>query len=216
MTDWNLMTHIEGLFAAGSALFASNYYHHAATTGRYAGRKAAEFALIHSEYKPKAHHEQVSREMSRVYAPVLRTCGMDWKELRAGLCRVMQNYCGDIRTRELLRIGKMWLADIEENVFCEAYAANPHQLMRVLESMNYLYCDDLILSACQERRASSKPLGFFRQDFPADDPSDWHKLITVRQEEGEVRSRTLDLEFWGHLKTAYTEHNREYRGYLSQ
>jgi hypothetical protein len=216
VTDWNLMTNLEGLFAAGSALFAANYYHHAAATGRYAGRKAAEFALVHREYRPKADGEQLAGEMSRVYAPVLRTSGMDWKELRAGLCRVMQNYCGELKNAELLRIGKTWLADIEENFFPEASAANPHQLMRVLESMNYLSCDDLIMSACRERRASSKTLGFTRQDFPADDPAEWHKLITVRREAGEVRSRALELGFWGDLEASYTEHNPGYRGYLSK
>jgi len=36
---------LEGLYAAGNALYAANYYHHAAATGRYVGRKAAEYAL---------------------------------------------------------------------------------------------------------------------------------------------------------------------------
>jgi hypothetical protein len=216
VTDWDLMTSLEGLFAAGSALFAANYYHHAAATGRYAGRKAAQYALDRREDRPREEREQVSAEMARVYAPVQRACGVDWKELRAGLCRVMQNYCGEIKNAELLRIGKLWLKDIEANVFPEAQAANPHQLMRVLESMNYLYCDELILQACEARKASSKPLGFSRQDFPAEDPPEWHKLIAVRREGGAVGSRVLELGFWGDLAQGYLEHNRDYRGYLSQ
>jgi succinate dehydrogenase/fumarate reductase flavoprotein subunit len=213
VTDWNLMTSLEGLFAAGSSLFAANYYHHAAATGRYAGRKAAEYALARGGDRAREERAQVAAEMERVYAPVRRTAGVDWKELRAGLARVMQNYCGDLKNAELLRIGRACLEEVEERVFPETHAANPHQLMRVLESMNYLYCDDLILRACEERRASSRRLGFSRQDFPSEDPPEWHRFVAVRQGEGGVvRSRLLELGFWGDLADGYRAHNRDYAG----
>ena len=86
VTDWDLQTNLPGLFAAGNALYAGNYYHHASVTGRYAGRKAARHARAAAE--PVLDQEQIDREMRRVFAPVERGGGMDWKELRAGLCRI--------------------------------------------------------------------------------------------------------------------------------
>ncbi|MBW1997575.1 MAG: FAD-binding protein [Deltaproteobacteria bacterium] len=213
VTSWNLETNLEGLFAAGNALFAGNYYSHAAATGRYAGRKAAEYVMKAKE--SEIDSEQVERERTRVYAPAKRRNGMDWKELRAGLCRIMQNYCSEPKNDELLRLGEMWLDDIEANVLQEVYAPNPHILMRVLESYNMMVCDQLIIQASLARKASSKHLGFVRQDYPSLDPPDWHKFITLRQEDGVVKVGERPIGFWGDLSEEYEKHNKDYRGFLS-
>jgi len=44
LNDWRLMTNIDGLFAAGDILFAGNCVGHAAATGGYAARHAADYA----------------------------------------------------------------------------------------------------------------------------------------------------------------------------
>jgi succinate dehydrogenase/fumarate reductase flavoprotein subunit len=214
VTDWNLKTNLEGFYAAGNALFAGNYYHHAATTGRYAGRKAAEAALQAPE--STIQRRQVEEHKAWVYAPIRRNHGVDWKELRAGLCRVMQNYCGEPKNDELLRIGFVWLEDIEKNVLPEAHAPNPHALMRVLETFNQLTCDRLILHASMARKASSKHLGFIRQDHVEMDPPNWHKFITLRQEGEKVQLSERPIGFWGELAENYESHNRDYHGYLSK
>ncbi len=43
MNDWHLRSNLEGLYVAGDALFASDCYGHAAATGHYAGRHAADY-----------------------------------------------------------------------------------------------------------------------------------------------------------------------------
>jgi len=68
----------------------------AAATGRYAGRKAAAYARQVGE--PKISREQVALEKARVYAPVKRSSGMEWKELHAGIARAMQYYCSEFKT----------------------------------------------------------------------------------------------------------------------
>ncbi len=213
-TDWDLKTSLEGLYAAGSALYAANYYHHAAATGRYAGRKAAEYALKAPSCAPE--RREIEEEKARVYAPVRRRNGMDWKELRAGLCRVMQNYCSEPKNEELLGLGRLWLKDIEENVFPEVYAPNPHMLMRVLESFNILYCDEPIIEASLARKASSSSLGFVRQDYPEVDPPEWHKFITVEQKGGGALIGELPIGFWGPLNDNYEKHNKDYKGFLKE
>ena len=49
---------------------------------------------------------------------------------------------------------------------------------------------------------------------PACDPPDWHKFITIKQNEEEIISSTLPLDFAGSLPDRYVEHNPEYRGFL--
>jgi succinate dehydrogenase/fumarate reductase flavoprotein subunit len=212
VTDWNLQSNLPGLFAAGNAIYAGNYYHHASATGRYAGRKAAAFAK--TAEAPVLSEDQVNDEKRRIFAPIHRTKGMDWKELRSGLCRIMQHYCGDIKNEKLLNIGLIWLKDIRDTVVPEMSADNPHMLMRVLETLHMIDCDELILKASLARKASSRHLGFTRQDYPELDPPEWHKLITIKQVEGGIEVGERPLDFAGSLPEHYVRYNPDYRGFL--
>ena len=211
VVDWNLKTTLEGLYAAGDQLFASNYHHHAAGTGRYAGRKAADYAMQSSE--PVISRNQVEAEKTRVYAPTERARGLDWKELNFGINRVMQNYCGDPKTGELMKIGILALKEIERNEAHEVCAGDPHKLGRTLDVIDLLTCSQIILRACMARKASSQFLDFNRLDFPENDPPEWHKWITLSQENGVVKTGSLPISFWGPLKEGYEKYNKDYRGW---
>jgi succinate dehydrogenase/fumarate reductase flavoprotein subunit len=206
-----LKTTLEGLYAAGDGLFAGNYHHHAAATGRYAGRKAAEFALKAGQ--PSISRDQVEAEKDRVYAPTKRREGMEWKELNEGTCRVMQNYCGDPKTEELLKLGLLWLEDIEGNEIPKLYATNPHKLGRTVDVMDILTCSQIIIHACLARKASSKFLDFHRLDYPEVDPPEWRKWITVKLENGEVEVGGFPIDFWSPLSKNYEAHNPDYQGW---
>jgi len=207
-----LKTTLEGLYAAGDQIFAGNYHHHAAATGRYAGRKAADYALGAEE--PVISREQVDAEKTRVYAPINREDGIDWKELNAGICRVMQNYCGDPKSGEILKLGSTWLEDIEQNEASRACAGNPHKLGRILDVLDILTCSQIIIQACLARKASSQFLDFNRLDYPDMDPPEWHKWLTVKMENNEVKTQMLPIDFWGPLRESYEAHNRDYKGWF--
>jgi succinate dehydrogenase/fumarate reductase flavoprotein subunit len=66
MNDWTLKTNLEGLYAAGDQLFASDCHGHAAATGHYAGRHASDYAKKSSE--PTISHQQVGAEKNRIYS----------------------------------------------------------------------------------------------------------------------------------------------------
>ena len=204
VVDWDLRTNLEGLYAAGDAIFGGNYHYHAAATGRYAGRKAAEYAAGAPE--PVISRHQAEGEKARVYAPLGRQDGIEWKELNAAICRVMQNYCGQYKNEELLRIGLIWLAELERDEAPKVVADNPHKLMRTLEVFNILTCSQMIIHASLARKASSPPLGFFRLDYPELDPPEWRKWVTIRLEDGKVRVGELPLDFWEPLKENYERH----------
>jgi succinate dehydrogenase/fumarate reductase flavoprotein subunit len=118
----------------------------------------------------------------------------------------MQNYCGEYKNEELLEIGLIWLEDLQKNEGPRVCADNPHKLMRTLEVLNILMCDEIILHSSMARKASSRYLDFFRLDFPRVDPPDWHKWVAIRLEDRKVKSRVLPIDFWEPLKENYEKH----------
>ena len=84
-------------------MYSPGDHSYAASTGRYAGRKAAAYASQASQ--PAISREQIAREKTRVYAPIKRKEGMEWKELHAGIARTMQYFCSEYKTEKLLKMG---------------------------------------------------------------------------------------------------------------
>ncbi len=201
--DWNLKTSLDGLYAAGVQLFAPGDHAYAASTGSYAGRNAAAYASGAGE--PEIDRRQVDAEKTRAYAPVQREGGMEWKELNMGICKVMQDYCGEVKNEELLKLGLKWLDEIERGEATTAFARNPHELVRVLEVFNILTNGQMIMEASRARKASNSSLGFMRSDYPEIDPPEWRKWITIKQDQGTIKTGELPLDFHGDLEKNYQE-----------
>ena len=210
IVDWNLKTTIDGLYAAGTQMFAPEDHSYAAATGRYAGRKAAAYAR--QVGASKISREQVVGEKARVYAPVRRSSGMEWKELHAGIARAMQYYVSEFKTESLLNMGLDTLRKIEEESVPLLYALDPHKLMRSLEDVSLLTYAQIIIQAMLARKASSIPMNLQRIDYPAVDPPEWRKYLTIKQENGKVKTGELPLAFWGNMKQQYDAHNKDYTG----
>jgi len=211
LVDWNLKTTLEGLYAAGTQMFSPEDHSYAAATGRYAGRKAAAYAREIGG--SRISREQVNREKARVYAPIKRSDGMEWKELHAGIARAMQYYCSEFKTENLLNMGLGTLQKIEKESVPLLFALDPHKLMRSLEDISLLNYAQIIIHASLARKASSMPLNFRRIDYPAMDPPEWRKYITIKQENGKVKTGELPMAFWGHMKEQYEAHNKDYTGF---
>lgn len=192
--DWDLMTTLEGLYAAGMQVLGGSDHSTAATTGRYAGRKAAEYARTAPE--PAADLNQIRTEKARVYAPVKRKDGIGWKELHAGLARVMQLYCGETKQESTLKMGLRWFREIRESEASNAYARNPHELMRTLDCFMRLTAGEMIMHASLARKASSSWLDFTRLDYPEVDPEAWNRFVTVRLQGDDVRVGDLPFNYW--------------------
>jgi succinate dehydrogenase/fumarate reductase flavoprotein subunit len=192
--DWDLKTNLEALYVAGTAGYAGGNHAGSASTGRYAGRKAVEY--LKSADAPSLSREQIREEKARVYGPVTRDEGIGWKELRAGLARIMQDYLGEYKNAETLQMGLAWLDSIRESEAARAYARNPHELVRVLECYSRLDAAEVMIRASLERKASSRSLGFYRLDYPQLDPPEWTKLITLRLEDGEVKTGEHPVDYY--------------------
>lgn len=207
MNDWNLMTNIDGLFVCGDALFSSNCFGHAASTGSYAGRKAAAHAAKREILPP--HEPQIEAEMERVYAPLSADPveGVSWKELNEAISKAMQNYCGEQKRDELLLSGVDLLEHYEKEIVPRAYAANPHELMRLLEVFDILTVSRIILQACLARHQTCEKLEFYRTD---DDGGQKAPFICIRQENGRVIRREVPLDYAGDIKENYEKYNQDY------
>ncbi len=204
--DWDLKTSLEGLYAAGNQVGAGAGGHPgAATTGRYAGRKAADYAQNAGLTSPE--RKQIDNEKSRVYGPIGREGDIGWKELHAGITRVMQIYCGEFKSRRMLETGLWWLNSVREGEAARTYVRNPHELVRYLECLTRITVSEMIIHASLARQASSRPLGFKRVDHPVMDPPEWNKFITTRLENGEVKVGELPTDYW--LLPPYAPTHRE-------
>ena len=208
VNDWTLRTNLEGLYAAGDQLFASNCHGHAATTGHYAGRHAATYA--ESAQTALADAEQVSLEQTRIHSLLVGFGGVEWKELNATIACIMKDHCGARKSAEGLAQGLVKLREIRRNEALHLRPRNPHELTRTLEVLNILTNAELVVHACMAREASAKYLLFKRSDYPRVDPPDWSKFVTVKLENGRVVEGSLPLDYYGPLEENYEAHNEGY------
>ncbi len=210
VVDWDLKSTLDGLYVAGEQMFSPGDHSYAASTGRYAGRKAAAYAKHTGE--GKISKDQVALEKARIYTPINRNDGIDWKELHAGIARAMQYWCSEFKTELLLNIGLDTLKEIQEVHVPRLYALDPHKLMRSIEDLSLLTHGQIILHASLARKASSRVLDFYRIDYPEIDPPEWNKFVTVKLENNKVKTGELPLHYWGDMKTNYEAHNKDYTG----
>jgi succinate dehydrogenase/fumarate reductase flavoprotein subunit len=200
VVDWDLRTNVEGLFAVGGAVYGGGAHSSAAASGRYAGRKAAACSRTapDSDIAPG----QVDREKARMYAPLAqRMRGIGWKELNAGICRIMQDYCGQYKSKETLQMGLSLLGELAESEATTVRAANPHELARAVECLSLITVGEAVIHASLARKASSKLLNFVRLDHPDVDPPQWEKLLLVKLVDGRVTTDELPLDY--HLRPPY-------------
>ncbi len=210
MHDWDLKTNIDGLYAAGDQLFASDCAGHACATGHYAGRKAAAYAGS-VQIQPVCR-DDIEEEKERIYAPMSRPEGMGWKELNMAVSKAMQNYCGGIKCRNLLEEGLDLLKSYRQDIVPQLSCSNPHDLMRTHEVMDIMDVSEMVLNACLMRESSSRPLCFERSDFPEMDPPSDRRFITVRMEDGRPVRGTVEHDYFGDLKEEYEKRNQDYIG----
>ena len=194
VTDWDLKTNLEGLYAAGTQTASGGDHAQAATSGRYTGRKVATYVKTAAE--PVIYRKQVDTEKARVYAPLEQKGDIGWKELQAGICRIMQDYCGEYKSEEVLKMGLRWLDSIRESEAARTYVRNPHELMRTLDCLTRITVGEMTIHASLTRKASSTPLDFNRLDYPEVDPPEWNKFVTTRLENGEVKVGELPFDYW--------------------
>ena len=136
---------------------------------------------------------------------------MEWKELHAGIARVMQYYCSEYKTRNLLNMGLISLRKIENESVPELYALDPHKLMRSLEDLSMLTYAQVIIQAMQATLDKGVSLAMQGMGAPPADRGP-QNFLTIKQENGEVKTGELPQAFWGNMKEQYEAYNKDYTG----
>lgn len=193
VVDWDAKTSLEGLYAAGNQCAGIEGASTAAAVGRYCGRIMGTKAQDETLVTPDA--DQISKEMARVYAPLKNSDGYGWKEVQIGMCRIMQDYAGDLKTKEIMEEGLWWLDSIRNNELNQTAAANPHELARILECDVRLSAGEIILQNSLARTWSTPALTFERMDYPRAS-KDGECFVAIRQTENGVESEKLPFDFW--------------------
>ena len=210
VVDWNLKTSLDGLYAAGTQMFSPEDHSYCAATGRYAGRKAA--AYVKDVGDVEVDRDQIEREKNRIFPITKRDSGIEWKELHSGITRAMQYFVSEYKTEHLLKMGLEEIERIEKEAVPKLFAHDPHKLMRSIEDLNMIEQAKVIIHASLARKASSVPLSFNRIDYPEVDPPQWHKFLTIKQEDNQIKTGELPPRFWGNMKEQYEAHNKDYTG----
>ena len=210
LNDWDLKTNIDGIYAAGDQLYASDCAGFACATGYYAGRKASDYAK-ETEFG-EVSRADVEAEKERLYAPlyVSKEDGMSWKELNMAISKAMQNYCGGAKCEALLKEGLDLLKQFETEIVPKLTASNPHDLMRIHEVLDILTVSQIVLYACLERKACSVPLCFVRNDYPEEEKPEERRHLALHLENGKPVVREVPLNFFGKLQTEYEKRNQDY------
>ena len=119
----------------------------------------------------------------------------------------MQNYCGEQKRDELLLSGLELMEHYEKDIAPYAYAANPHELMRLLEVFDILTVAQIILHACLARRQSCPKLEFYRLD---DDGGEAKPFICISTDGEKILTREVPLDYAGDIKENYEKYNADY------
>ena len=94
LLDWNLRTNLEGLYAAaGGTIYGGGCHGESHTTGRYAGRHAAEYARTAPE--PVADKRQIEAEKERAYGATRQS--KERQRLERDKCGHRPDYAGLLR-----------------------------------------------------------------------------------------------------------------------
>lgn len=190
--DWNLMTTVPGLFAAGanSGLEGSSY---ACASGLYAGNRAAEYAA--EKIPGEIPEELVKEQVKHNYAPIRRweeggsRDFITWKELWSGSTRVMQQCCAEYKTSSILQQGLKWLHSIKQDEAQRTFARNPHELARVLECDTRLIISEMYLHGCMVSLETERDEDVY--------------LFSRLSEDGAVVTRKEQPQYW--LKAPYAD-----------
>ena len=177
--DENARTTVPGLYAAGDLCnVAHNYMLGAMVFGQIAGEDAADYMAELD--LPEFDAQQVEIERERVFAPLLRTEGLDPSDVEYKLRRMVNDYLQPPKVTRKMEIGLNRFAEIREDLN-RVKANNPHELMRALEIYAIVDCAELAARASLFRTESRWGLYHYRSDFEARNDADWFCFVEIRK-----------------------------------
>lgn len=177
--DENFETNLTGLFSGCVFPWLSG----AMCGGYYAGKQAAA-AVNESGPSPSFDEEIALREKGRIFAPLHREEGVDYREFEAAVRTVMDYYMGLRRNQKGMELA------LEKLRFIAGYsnrlkARDYHELLRVHEALFMHRACEMTTLSCLQRKESGRGV-YKRSDFPDLNP-ELDKPLVIWQEDGDFR-----------------------------
>lgn len=192
MIDENTMSTIPGLFGAGDCTDQMRCVHICTTGGYLSGKRAAEY-VEGLESNHKDLRSEVERIKARIYSPIVREEGLDYRTLEEIIRRTMWDYAGPVRNEKSLKtaIQKLELLKAEAE---KLKASNFHELMRVHEATQILDVARIMCHASLERRETRFGIFHYRTDFP-ETSTEYEGEIVIWQENGRIKKDFKRLDY---------------------
>jgi succinate dehydrogenase/fumarate reductase flavoprotein subunit len=183
-------TAIKGLYAAGDEVWST--ISHAAVFGRSAGENAARY-VRDAEGVDVDEKKSVIEEKKALLEEIrARKDGPCWEEANSALQQIMIDYCGFLRSENLLSAGLDNIRRLKKKAQTGLMARNPHDLMLCQQVLNKIEVGELILAGAYDRRETREL--HVRSDFTLTDPLLGDKTHVIRQVQGKPVSEWIEIE----------------------
>ena len=146
-------TTLKNLYAAGQVAYGIHFP--AApwpfASGARAGQNSAERAQ--KSYHLKADENQIDAFKERIYAPLkVKKQRVMWHELNLEINNILQSYL-TLNSKESLKMGLQYIEDLKKE---NLGAKNPHELMRLMETLSLLTVSEIFFRAALSSRKSNE------------------------------------------------------------
>ena len=137
------------------------------------------------EYLPEAgdpavDQDQVAAERERIFAPLSRPSGIPHHQYEYKVRRLVNDYLQPPKTHNRMALGLEYFTRAERELE-EVGAADPHELMRVVECGFIRDCAEMAARASLYRTESRWGLYHYRLDYPALDNEKWFVHVNLRK-----------------------------------
>lgn len=199
------MTTLPGFFAAGETAGGNpnKFVGGCAVEGKIAARGAIKYIKENNIELPQLSEEQLQKEKERVFAPLLRGGNFDGVSaiaMRERLQRLMDEYAGGVsqfyRTNEERLDYAISNIKMLQSQFQFLYAANLHELLQCLETMDRVDVAEAVCYHLKERKETRWEGWQTRSDYPERDNEHFDCFIeSVRDPKtGKIRMFTRPYE----------------------
>jgi succinate dehydrogenase/fumarate reductase flavoprotein subunit len=183
-------TAINGLYAAGDEVWST--ISHAAVFGRSAGENAARYAKNAEGANVDEKKFEIEEKKALLEEIRARKDGPRWEEANSALQQIMIDYCGPLRSENLLSAGLDNIRKLKKKAQTGLMADNPHDLMLCQQVLNKIDIGELILTGAYDRRESREL--HVRSDYTLTDPLLGDKTHVIRQLDGKPFSEWIELD----------------------
>lgn len=183
-------TAVKGLYAAGDEVGGT--ISHAAVFGRSAGENAAKYTKMTKSSDIKEAGGEIEVQKARLEEIRTRRDGPRWQEANFALQQIMSDYCGNVRSENLLLAGLDIIKRLKKKAHSSLIAENAHELMLCLQVLNLIDIGELVFIGAYDRK-ETRGL-HVRSDYTITDPLLNDKIHLVKQEDGKPVTNWVGVE----------------------